>query len=272
MTKEELKNYSPKGELKGFPKEIIARMLDCQQEQCNPIDVSVFEKNKHSTSSKGGFNWYSTKEGFDFWNEVISKKNFDIFFEKYPKKDNQEPKTAKYVRVGNNAILSDYTSTESSVEINTTEDNSQEFKVGDEVIDIILDLKGRVTNVKSNGSLEIQFEGKCGITEYNLKIEKRPSLLHYRNDYNYDVIDFNNLPKRQTPKRWRAEEEGVYNFVSFDNECWFFSDDTKDDYDHFDNDNYNSGNYFCTEVEAEIIAQKLNAYMKQLIEEEHERN
>ena len=26
-------------------------------------------------------------EGYDFWNSVISKQNFDLFFERYPKKE-----------------------------------------------------------------------------------------------------------------------------------------------------------------------------------------
>jgi hypothetical protein len=37
-----------------------------------------------------------------------------------------------------------------------------------------------------------------------------------------------------------------------------------------DHDNYYSGNYFRTEIEAEIITQKLNTYLKRLIKEEHE--
>ena len=40
----DLENYIPKGELEGFPKEIIIRMLECQEEQGNPRDISVFEK------------------------------------------------------------------------------------------------------------------------------------------------------------------------------------------------------------------------------------
>ena len=44
MTTEELENYKPKRI--GFPKEIIARMLECQEEQYNKIDVSVFEKDR----------------------------------------------------------------------------------------------------------------------------------------------------------------------------------------------------------------------------------
>ena len=46
MTTKELENYEPKGQLEGFPKEIIARMLDCQEEQGNKRDVTVFEKYK----------------------------------------------------------------------------------------------------------------------------------------------------------------------------------------------------------------------------------
>ena len=46
MKIEELENYEPKGELEGFPKEIISRMLDCQEEQGNPRDVSVFERDR----------------------------------------------------------------------------------------------------------------------------------------------------------------------------------------------------------------------------------
>ena len=244
MTKKELENYIPKGQLEGFPKEIIARMLECQEEQGNKKDVSVFEKEKEANNQNKGFNWLKTQEGQVFWLKVVGYRIFDLFFEKYPKQDNQ--------------------------------DNSQEFKVGDKVYDIIYGEIGVIKriNIDDTYSIHVSFNDNTydeylinGVCRQNHKI---PQLLHYRDDYNYDVIDFNNLPKRQEPKRWRAEKEGVYNFVSFDNECWFFSDDTKDDYDHFDNDNYNSGNYFSTEVEAEIIAQKMNTYFKQLIQEEHE--
>ena len=98
--------------------------------------------------------------------------------------------------------------------------------------------------------------------------DEYPRLLHYRDDYDYSIIDFNNLPKRQEPKRWRAEKGGGYYFVKF-NTKWFFSAENKDDYDHVDNGYYNSGNYFRTEAEAKIIAQKLNTYFKQLIQKEH---
>lgn len=152
--------------------------------------------------------------------------------------------------------------------------NNQGFRVEDKVYDIILGEVGIVKEVNINDisafQIEVVFEnhGTLLYPHEDKYISRR--LLHYREDYNYDVIDFKNLPKRQEPKRWRAKKDGLYYFINFITKDWFFSDETKDDYDPIDNDNYNSGNYFRTEVEAEIIAQKLNSYFKQLIKEEHE--
>ena len=64
MTKEELENYEPKGQLEGFPKEVIARMLDCQEEQGNKRDVTVFEETRASYFE--GLKWYQTEEGYDY--------------------------------------------------------------------------------------------------------------------------------------------------------------------------------------------------------------
>lgn len=66
--------------LKGFPKEVVEKMLDRQEEQGDERDISVFERNKIS-----GFGWRQTIEGYDFWKRVIIYKNFDLFFSKYPK-------------------------------------------------------------------------------------------------------------------------------------------------------------------------------------------
>lgn len=243
MKTEELKNYTPKGDLEGFPKEIISRMLECQIEQGNPRDVNIFERDRNSTFNKGGFNWYSTKERYGFWSRVINTKNFNYFFERYPKKDNQ----------GN-------------------QDNSQEFKVGDEVIDILTKQRGKILQIDYTCTFPVYLNNGESYTldgRYNT-IDIYPKLLHYRNDYDYDVIDFNNLPKRQECKRWRAEKGKEYHFIRFYLEGWFSISLTEENNRHCDNINYNSGNYFRTEVEAEIIAQKLNTYMKQLIQEEHE--
>ena len=279
MTTEELENYTPKGDLKSFPKDIIARMLNYQEEQGNPRNISVFERNKYTIVELGGFDWDKTIEKNIFWEEVIDNKNFDIFFEKYPKQDNQECKPAKYVQIGNNAILSDNTSTQSSVEIeiNTTEEDSQGFRVGDKVIDILLYEVGVVQDIDYSPYIPygLSVEFKSGLKSYTINgcyipEYKNPHLLHYRDDYNYDVINFNNLPKRQEAKRWRAEKGGEYHYIRFYLKGWFSISATKDNNDSTDNINYNYGNYFRTEVETEIIAQKLNTYFKQLIQEEHE--
>ena len=74
-----------KGQLKGFPREIVERMLECQVEQDNPKDVSVFECAPNTNQHFGGFNWKDTIEGDDWWSKVMYDKNFDIFFLKYPK-------------------------------------------------------------------------------------------------------------------------------------------------------------------------------------------
>ena len=86
MTTEELENYEPKGELEGFPKEIVKRMLECQKEQGNDKDVSVFERDAIACDYSNGFRWVNTKEGYKFWQTIIVNKNFDLFFKKYPSK------------------------------------------------------------------------------------------------------------------------------------------------------------------------------------------
>jgi hypothetical protein len=236
MTTKELENYEPKGELTGFPKEIIARMLECQEEQGNKRDVTVFEKYKCSAKTEGGFDWDKTKEKDVFWGEVIVEKNFNRFFEKYPKK----------------------------------EDNSQEFKVGDKVYDIIRGRIGKVIGIntlnKDSCSILIDFNDNdeeiyFTLNGRNYDTDKHPRLLHYRDDYDYSVIDFNNLPKRQEVKRWRAEIEETYYSLSSD----FKIEQHYEDNDSFNDEAYDSGNYFQTKEEVQELVDKLKEYFKQLI-------
>ena len=296
MTTKELENYVPKGQLIGFPKEIIARMLDCQEEQGTKRDVNVFEKYKSCSLWEGGFDWEETKEKDIFWYDVICNKDFDLFFEKYPKKEetktcskcHKEKYLSEFHKRGNTVRSEckecrkqehqELKNNKNMQENNKKEEDSQEFRVGDKVIDIIKGKIGKVISINTlnkDDAIFVDFNDDV-TTGYTLdgryySMDKYPRLLHYRDDYDYSVIDFNNLPKRQEQKMWRAKEGGVYHFVNFLTKGWFFSDESSDDYDcPIDNNNYNSGNYFRTEVEAEIIAQKLNTYFKQLIKEEHD--
>jgi hypothetical protein len=229
----DLENYEPKGELTGFPKEVIARILECQEEQGNKRDVSVFEKSKFSPLDVGGFAWNITKEKYVFWYEVISYKNFDLFFEKYPKK----------------------------------EDN-QEFRVGDKVYDILLGKIGivkRILNDISAFPIEVYYEDYGRVLyahegKFSSK-DKYPRLLHYRNDYDYSVIDFNNLPKRQEANRWRAEVGEKYYYFN----TYFEVDSFIEEEHNTDTKLYDLGDYFQTKEQAQEVANKLKEYFNQLI-------
>ena len=74
-----------KGQLEGFPKEIVERMLECQVEQGNPRDVSIFEEDRDMDGRHGGFTWGKTSEGHNFWAKILMFTKLDTFFEKYPK-------------------------------------------------------------------------------------------------------------------------------------------------------------------------------------------
>ena len=83
------------GEIKDFPIEVVQRMVEEQVKQGNKADISVFQKSANSGHIEGGFLWIYTSEGFYFWYKVIVGKNFDKFFEKYPKSsslEREEPK------------------------------------------------------------------------------------------------------------------------------------------------------------------------------------
>ena len=74
-----------KGQLEGFPREIVERMLECQVEQGNPRDISVFKEDRTTDRPGKGFTWKNTLEGHDFWSSILVSKKLGIFFTKYPK-------------------------------------------------------------------------------------------------------------------------------------------------------------------------------------------
>lgn len=65
------KNYKAKGQLVDIPRINIEKMLEYQVKQGNKLDVSVFEKYRKASVDEGGFDWYGTKEGFEFWFKLL---------------------------------------------------------------------------------------------------------------------------------------------------------------------------------------------------------
>ena len=74
------------GDIKDFPIEVVEKMIEEQVKQGNKADVEVFQKNASTDAEDGGFDWDKTDNDIYFWQEVIGEGNFDLFFEKHPKK------------------------------------------------------------------------------------------------------------------------------------------------------------------------------------------
>ena len=70
-------------------------MVDCQVEQGNEADVSVFQENPTMGKIGGGFSWSETKEGRISWDEVINGHRFDYFFAMSPKIETCETEELK---------------------------------------------------------------------------------------------------------------------------------------------------------------------------------
>ena len=95
-----------RGELEGFPKEVVDKMLERQVEAGFSPSIAVFEKQKRATNEQGGFIWGLTEEGGGFWEAVVSRMEFDVFFEKYPK--NTSPLSKTYLAEGTVRLMETY--------------------------------------------------------------------------------------------------------------------------------------------------------------------
>lgn len=71
-------------------------MVDNQYMQTGVSNVLIFQNDV--MAGRGGFYWYDTIEGDDFWRGVIEDKNFASFFEKYPRVDNTCDKSPYMVK------------------------------------------------------------------------------------------------------------------------------------------------------------------------------
>lgn len=83
-----------------LPLEIQERMLLEQEKQGNGRNPDTFRKNIRSGVSDEGFTWEETEDGFDFWEDILVERYFDVFFEKYPKEEELLKKDTKtYPRI-----------------------------------------------------------------------------------------------------------------------------------------------------------------------------
>ena len=88
------------GEIKDFSIEVVQKMVDYQIKQGNKANVKVFQKD--NIANDDGFDWIKTEEGWNFWNDVICNRNFDLFFDKYPNietSETEEPKDETNIHV-----------------------------------------------------------------------------------------------------------------------------------------------------------------------------
>ena len=67
------------GQIKDFPVGIVVRMMEERELQYSDADIKVFQ-----LELTGGFAWTETEDGWDFWNLVIRRRNFDLFFKEHP--------------------------------------------------------------------------------------------------------------------------------------------------------------------------------------------
>ena len=85
------------GNLEGFPIEVVERMVYEQISQRQKPNPTVFAIKKNAAPGEGGFSWAATEDGYSFWEKVITKKDWDLFFSKYPKKLEVKNNTADLV-------------------------------------------------------------------------------------------------------------------------------------------------------------------------------
>ena len=80
-----IKQEDLKGPLEGFPLEVVKAMIEEQVRQGNEPNIEVFQENADQNKRDGGFDWPISKNGYDFWKEVIEYADFKYFFENYKK-------------------------------------------------------------------------------------------------------------------------------------------------------------------------------------------
>lgn len=59
--------------IQSLPAEIKQKIFKYQVKCGNKPDLQVFERNPTAGLWSGGFSWDSTKEGFEYWNNILGK-------------------------------------------------------------------------------------------------------------------------------------------------------------------------------------------------------
>ena len=146
-----------------LPQEIQERMLEEQEKQTGKRDASVFEEN-----TEDGFVWDSSKEGFDFWEEILIHKNIEHFYTLYPK-----------LKTNPNAFNQGESITQIDDHLNTLDENylkSINKNVEKEMEKIIIKTDGKAMAIAKKDHF---------VTSSGLKVYAQEKLMWVSNDKNF---------------------------------------------------------------------------------------
>lgn len=70
-----------------IPDWIVEKMLDEQERQGNKRDVTIFKKNPYASvfDEENGFSWDSSKDGYNYWYDIIRNGQYPEEPKKYPR-------------------------------------------------------------------------------------------------------------------------------------------------------------------------------------------
>ena len=259
------------GEIKDFTIEVVQKMIERQIEQGNKADISVFQKDTEANRYEEGFNWFETSEGVEFWNSVIYRGYFYVFFKKYPKpnkiKIEKDMETNKLIL--NGITLPKDTEVKVVVEDGATlitfqkqeEVEEQKFKDGD--ILFVKDNYCKTLSIYKGQDEDIVFirgflnlginKAIETIGENDFFIKKNIKVIRYATED--EIVKFNKEFAEQKHLKWNAKE---FKFEEFrwraekGSKFWFITSNGEVDYaiDNYAPIGYmffNSRNYFQTE-------------------------
>lgn len=80
---EEFKEILINGEIERFPLEVVTAMLHQQKRQTGKTNLMTFIRDESCSAERGGFDWSETRQGYDYWYDIIMNQDFEDF--KYSK-------------------------------------------------------------------------------------------------------------------------------------------------------------------------------------------